>query len=391
MKRSLKVLLLSLILCTVLYAPLGSAASESMTAYSATFPGLRAGSATVAASGLVLRLPMRSQTPVLADAGRTLRLPVRQGVLNEGTLCVLLDDGASATAADGSLLVRWTGTRPANGKRVRIGEAVLALARAPRVYESLTENAKARAFGFHDVVDIVNGTHDTINGLRPAGWIARVPVWLEYRSYGAYTAVLGAMPTPVDGNRVDSTVGENLRYVSSTALLPSGYQAVLTWTRNLPGIKQGEVFAFHREALGPLRAMLKDAAAAGVNGYDFENSYRSADWQKTLFDRRLSWSKADRTIADPLAATLRRVARPNGSEHQTGMAFDMGSRSGVGEAFAKTGEYEWLIREGWKYGYVVRYPAGSEAVTGIMFEPWHIRWFGVPVAAWMLREEAVYE
>ncbi len=391
MKWNLKASVLTLILCTVLLQPFGSIASESLAPYLAIFPGMPSGNAIASNDGVLLQFPLQGGNPLLADGGRTLRLPVRQGILNEGTLCILLEEGASASVGNSLLQVRWTGERPLSGRRVRIGEAVLALPRAPRYYERLTQRRQTGAFGIGDVVGIVNDTHDTVMTMRPAGWIVRVPVWLECRTYRMYAVVLGTPPAPVDGNRVDSTVGENLRYVSSTVLLPQGYQAALSWTRNLPGIKQGEVFAFHRDALPPLRTMLKAAVDAGVADYDLENSYRSADWQKALFDRRLSWSKADKSIADPLAATLRRVARPNGSEHQTGMAFDMASRRGAGDAFAGTKEYEWLAREGWKYGYVVRYPAGSEAVTGIMFEPWHIRWFDVPVAAWLQRRGAVYE
>ena len=404
MKSRLKAFLLAIIQCaglllsnTVSTAQMGAATSEAAVVATsgfecaASFPGLATGTAKATADTLVLRMPLRGNVPVVSGDGRTLRLPVRQGFRNDGTLCILLEEEATATAATEGLTVRWTGRPPAAGQRIRIGEAVLALTRAPRYYERLMERPMTKAFHRSDVVGIINGTQADFASLAPAGWIVRVPLWLEKRTSRLYMVVLGNAPSPVAGTLIDSTVTETLRYVSSTVLLPTGYQASLSWTRNLPGIQPGEVFAFQRDMLPELRAMLKAAVARGVAGFDLENSYRSADWQKRLFDRRLAWSRADATIVDPMAATLRRVARPNGSEHQTGLAFDMAAKSGIGDAFAKTAEYAWLDREGWKYGFVVRYPAGSEAVTGIMFEPWHIRWLGVPMATWLQREGFVYE
>ncbi len=37
------------------------------------------------------------------------------------------------------------------------------------------------------------------------------------------------------------------------------------------------------------------------------------------------------------------------------------------------------------YGFILRYPAGKETVTGIAHEPWHFRYVGVPHATFMAR------
>jgi hypothetical protein len=48
--------------------------------------------------------------------------------------------------------------------------------------------------------------------------------------------------------------------------------------------------------------------------------------------------------------------------------------------FATTPQGRRLAANAWRHGFVLRYPAGQEHVTGIEFEPWHYRYVGVPVA-----------
>lgn len=66
--------------------------------------------------------------------------------------------------------------------------------------------------------------------------------------------------------------------------------------------------------------------------------------------------------------------RPAGhSEHQTGLALDFNDVSGD---FALTEAYRWLQEHGAEYGFIQRYPAGKESVTGIAEESWHYRYVG---------------
>ena len=43
-------------------------------------------------------------------------------------------------------------------------------------------------------------------------------------------------------------------------------------------------------------------------------------------------------------------------------------------------EYEWLINNSYKYGYILRYPKDKEHITGYMFEDRHFRYFGESIA-----------
>ena len=68
------------------------------------------------------------------------------------------------------------------------------------------------------------------------------------------------------------------------------------------------------------------------------------------------------------------VADPGSSEHHTGLAFDVAI---TGEAsFGATKQSVWLAQHCWEYGFILRYPADKTAITGISYEPWHIRYVG---------------
>ena len=320
-----------------------------------------------------------------------MRLPVSYGKKNDGTVSILLDKPGVADYSPGRLEIRWEGLLPEAGQRIRMGEAVLSLARQPLYAESISPRKPAPQLDESQVYRAANGIGVAANDLTPAGYIVRVTLWLENRANREMHICLGPAPEPVPGALVDGHPSESLRYVSSDTLLPDGYTPALTWSRTLSCIRNGQSHGFAPDMALALRDMLRDGARQGVASYSLSYSYRSPALQKQLFDRRLALSKADASIADPLGATLRRVTRPNGSEHQTGMGMDIFSTTTSGVAFAKTAQYAWLNNDGWRYGFVVRYPDAAEHMTRIMFEPWHIRWFDLPVAAWLHREKRVYE
>jgi D-alanyl-D-alanine carboxypeptidase len=56
------------------------------------------------------------------------------------------------------------------------------------------------------------------------------------------------------------------------------------------------------------------------------------------------------------------------------------------QCFANTPQGQWLAANGWKYGFIVRYPADKTAVTGYEYEPWHMRYVGLDLAAEMHRD-----
>ena len=110
---------------------------------------------------------------------------------------------------------------------------------------------------------------------------------------------------------------------------------------------------------------LRDAAAAdGYNIYCL-SGFRSYSTQSQLYSYYCSRDGA--TAADTYSA------RPGHSEHQSGLALDVNS---LEQDFAETPEGQWLAAHCAEYGFIIRYPADKESVTGYMYEPWHIRYVG---------------
>lgn len=72
------------------------------------------------------------------------------------------------------------------------------------------------------------------------------------------------------------------------------------------------------------------------------------------------------------------VAKPGFSEHQTGLAFDIGSRKV--NVFENSKEYEWMQENAYRYGFIRRFTKRYEAITGFRNEPWHYRYVGVEIA-----------
>ena len=79
-------------------------------------------------------------------------------------------------------------------------------------------------------------------------------------------------------------------------------------------------------------------------------------------------------------------AAPGNSEHQTGLAIDVSCESvnfSLNDSFASTPEGKWLKDNCWRFGFILRYPKDKEAITGYAYEPWHIRYVGIPLAYYL--------
>ncbi|MDD2378234.1 MAG: M15 family metallopeptidase [Bacilli bacterium] len=85
-------------------------------------------------------------------------------------------------------------------------------------------------------------------------------------------------------------------------------------------------------------------------------------------------------------------ARPGHSEHQTGLALDIGaSGSEALGSFESTNEFSWVKDNAHKYGFILRYPKGKEYITGYSYEPWHYRYVGVDTATKIYELDITYE
>lgn len=111
-----------------------------------------------------------------------------------------------------------------------------------------------------------------------------------------------------------------------------------------------------------MESMFSAAEKDGVDGFIITSGYRSHDQQKEVFANS----------PDGIAA------QPGTSEHETGLAFDVTAYGN--ENFELTPQFEWLSKHCSEYGFILRYPKGSESITGYSYEPWHYRYVGTPYA-----------
>lgn len=127
------------------------------------------------------------------------------------------------------------------------------------------------------------------------------------------------------------------------------------------------------EAATAADAMFADAAAAGVP-MTTVSGYRSYETQQATYS---NWvAQQGQEYADTASA------RPGYSEHQTGLAMDIGTGTGcdLQPCFKDTAAANWVAENGYKYGFVVRYPWWQHETTGYWYEPWHLRYIGVEEA-----------
>jgi len=106
------------------------------------------------------------------------------------------------------------------------------------------------------------------------------------------------------------------------------------------------------------------------------SGYRSYQTQNNLYNNKVK-SVGSKTKADEY------VARPGASEHQLGLAMDVGQKDKVSltAGFGSTKGGKWVRENCWRFGFIIRYDEGWEEITGYKFEPWHVRYVGKEYAA----------
>lgn len=139
---------------------------------------------------------------------------------------------------------------------------------------------------------------------------------------------------------------------------------------------QGKLF--EEQAGKQLEKMLTAADSENIK-IKVISGYRSPDYQQMLWERSISlemWSGA--SYDEAIKKISRTLAYPGSSEHNTGLAVDLGTESAddVEDNFHRSAQGRWLSLNAEKFGFILRYPRMKEQITGIDFEPWHYRYVG---------------
>ncbi|MBB6623316.1 M15 family metallopeptidase [Clostridium gasigenes] len=103
------------------------------------------------------------------------------------------------------------------------------------------------------------------------------------------------------------------------------------------------------------------------------SGYRSYKSQKNIYKNRVK--SQGKKLADVY------VAKSGFSEHQTGLCIDITNKEGY---FAEgTKEADWLAKNCYRFGFIIRYPKEKKSITSIEYEPWHIRYVGEDAAKYI--------
>lgn len=127
-----------------------------------------------------------------------------------------------------------------------------------------------------------------------------------------------------------------------------------------------------------LVAMCEAARDEGLYLY-LKSAYRSYQTQNTMYYNRL---KKNNGKDDGW------VSKPGASDHQTGLGCDVVPKSwrdkSMNSNMASTEECQWMAAHCAEYGFIIRYPEDKEDITEINYEPWHLRYVGVPAATYIM-------
>lgn len=143
------------------------------------------------------------------------------------------------------------------------------------------------------------------------------------------------------------------------------------------------------ESVEARKAFNKLNEKAKKDGFEFDafSTYRSYDRQKELYDAYVARDGKEK--ADTYSA------RPGYSEHQTGLAFDIGevgkTEDYANDHFGETAGGKWLSKNAHKYGFIIRYPEGKTDITGYKFESWHYRYVGTKIATEIYKNKSTLE
>jgi len=153
---------------------------------------------------------------------------------------------------------------------------------------------------------------------------------------------------------------------SQHAYSPDTQQDLIPVHENYPNI------LLEREAVHALSRIMEQ-----LDGWRFivpVSGWRSMEEQQTIYDESLR--------DHGLEFTKKFVAMPGHSEHQTGLAIDLGLLQPEIDFIHPAFPYEGICQKFRElapaYGFVERYPKGKEHITGIAHEPWHFRYVNTP-------------
>ena len=140
-----------------------------------------------------------------------------------------------------------------------------------------------------------------------------------------------------------------------------------------------------KDAADALESMFEAAKKEGLE-LTAVSGYRSYKRQKSLHDTYVR--RQGKAEADSVSAI------PGTSEHQTGLAMDISSKSAkfqLEPIFGETNEGKWVAKHAHEFGFVIRYLEDKTETTEYSYEPWHLRYVGNPYATYIYKHHLTLE
>lgn len=188
---------------------------------------------------------------------------------------------------------------------------------------------------------------------------------------GSASAVSGSQNTKILFNPSKQASKDwNLILVNKWNPVPDNYEINFTQLQNGHSVDS--------RIYPELQEMFDDARSDGILPM-ITSSYRTAQTQQRLFEEEIASYKSQGYSNDKareIAATW--VAEPGYSEHQVGLAVDISTADSQRQG--KYVVWDWLNKNCYKYGFILRYPEDKTEITGISYEPWHYRYVGKEAA-----------
>lgn len=212
------------------------------------------------------------------------------------------------------------------------------LSNIERIYDVVDGNLETYSV-IHDVDTSTPGEYEVVVRAMDKNMNIQVEKYI--------VAVEGLVEKPVEEKEENQLrYIENILFINKQYSLPSSYKED------------------NEEALNALKK-LQEAAKKEGHELAIIDDYISYSEQKRLYNEALKDSSYE--------VASKTVEKPGHSEHQAGLAFDVGSKD---KEFGNTDAGKWLAEHCAEFGFIIRYPEGKEEITGYEYSPSHIRYVG---------------
>jgi len=192
-------------------------------------------------------------------------------------------------------------------------------------------------------------------------------------------------PVALEDMEPEFVILANKHYLLDSKFVCKPLKKIKSLSLNKDGSKKsGDMFVVSKgmelnETCANALIALSDAAREDGYRLYLKSAYRSYQTQKTMYYNRLKKNKGKDDGW---------VSKPGASDHQTGLGCDVVPKSwkskSMNSKMAKEPECQWMAEHCAEYGFIIRYPEEKQNETEINYEPWHLRYVGVPAATWIM-------